>query len=149
VRSSLRHDIPGAVLALTMWILGSFLLRWVLQNASDSTSIYGPLAAPIAVLLWLYLTSIAVLIGAALNAAFDRVWPESATARARLEILRRLRRSASGPKPRAADVVASNGATPLLADAHDGGPADPPTEVAALDEGVHGQKPDAQPVSRP
>jgi membrane protein len=149
VRSSLRHDIPGAVLALTMWILGSFLLRWVLQNASDSTSIYGPLAAPIAVLLWLYLTSIAVLIGAALNAAFDRVWPESATARARLEILRRLRRPASGPKPRAADVVASNGATPLLADAHDGGPADPPTEVAALDEGVHGQKPDAQPVSRP
>ena len=138
VRSSLRHDIPGAVLALTMWILGSFLLRWVLQNASDSTSIYGPLAAPIAVLLWLYLTSIAVLIGAALNAAFDQVWPESATARARLEILRRLRRSASGPKPGTADVVASNGATPLLVDAHHGGVADPPTEVAELDEGVHG-----------
>ena len=41
-----------------------------------STSIYGPLAAPIAVLLWLYLLSIAVLIGAALNAAFDQIWPQ-------------------------------------------------------------------------
>ena len=83
VRTSWRYDVPGASLALTMWILGSYLLRWTLENVVGGTSIYGPLAAPIAVLLWLYLTSLAVLIGAALNAAFDRVWPESETARAR------------------------------------------------------------------
>jgi membrane protein len=65
-----------------------------LGHAVGGTSIYGPLAAPIAVLLWLYLISIAILIGAALNAAFDRVWPESATASARLELVRRLRRAA-------------------------------------------------------
>jgi len=115
VRSSLRHDIPGAVLALTMWILGSFLLRWVLQNATNSTSIYGPLAAPIAVLLWLYLTSIAVLIGAALNAAFDRVWPESETAKARLEIIRRLRRTTATAKPAPADGVPGAGVTTAAA----------------------------------
>ena len=52
--------------------LGSYLLRWILTaTAADSRSIYGPLAAPIAVLLWLYLVAIAVLIGAAVNAAFD------------------------------------------------------------------------------
>ena len=35
---------------------GSYVLRWVLTvTAADSRSIYGPLAAPIAVLLWLYL----------------------------------------------------------------------------------------------
>ncbi len=90
VRSSWRHDTPGAVLAFAMWVVGSYLLRLTLQSAT--TSIYGPLAAPIAVLLWLYLTALAVLIGAALNAAFDREWPESSTAGARLEILRRLRR---------------------------------------------------------
>ncbi len=90
VRSSWRYDVPGAVLAFAMWVLGSYLLRLTLQTAT--TSIYGPLAAPIAVLLWLYLTALAVLIGAALNAGFDRVWPEASTARARLEILRRLRR---------------------------------------------------------
>ena len=55
------------------------------QSCSGArTSIYGPLAAPIAVLLWLYLTALVVLIGAALNAAFDQVWPESSTAGARL-----------------------------------------------------------------
>jgi membrane protein len=69
-------------------------LRWTLQNVVGGTSIYGPLAAPIAVLLWLYLTSLAVLVGAALNAAFDRVWPESETSKARLELVRRLRRAA-------------------------------------------------------
>ncbi|MGI8433324.1 MAG: YihY/virulence factor BrkB family protein [Nocardioidaceae bacterium] len=97
VRSSWRYDAPGAVLAFTMWVFGSYLLRLTLQNAT--TSIYGPLAAPIAVLLWLYLTAIAVLIGAALNAAFDRVWPEQSTAGARLELVRRLRRRGSEPAP--------------------------------------------------
>jgi membrane protein len=94
VRTSWKYDVPGATLALGMWILGSYLLRWTLQNVVGGTSIYGPLAAPIAVLLWLYLTSLAVLIGAALNAAFDRVWPESETAKARLELVRRLRQAA-------------------------------------------------------
>jgi membrane protein len=88
VRTLWRYDVPGAVLAFAMWALGSYLLRLVLETAT--TSIYGPLAAPIAVLLWLYLTALAVLIGAALNAAIDRVFPESSTAGARLEVLRRL-----------------------------------------------------------
>lgn len=94
VRTSWRYDVPGAGLALGIWILGSYLLRWTLQNVVGGTSIYGPLAAPIAVLLWLYLTSLAVLVGAALNAAFDRVWPESETSEARLELVRKLRHAA-------------------------------------------------------
>ena len=101
VRTSWRYNLPGAALTFLMWILGSFLLRWVLTStAGASTSIYGPLAAPIAVLLWLYLLSIAVLIGAALNAAFDRVWPESETARARMELVRKLRLRAVMPRLR-------------------------------------------------
>ena len=95
VRTSWRYDIPGATLAFAMWVLGSYLLRVILETAT--TSIYGPLAAPIAVLLWLYLTSLAVLIGAAVNASFDRVFPEPATAGARLERLRRLRRRSPRP----------------------------------------------------
>ena len=47
--------------------------------------------APIAVLLWLYLLALAVLIGAAVNAAFDTVFPQKATTRARLELVQRLR----------------------------------------------------------
>jgi membrane protein len=96
VRSSWRHDVPGAVLAFAMWVFGSYLLREVLQIAT--TSIYGPLAAPIAVLLWLYLTALAVLIGAALNAAIDQVWPQQATAGARQERLSRIRWRNGGRK---------------------------------------------------
>ena len=92
VRTSWRFNLPGAALTMAIWIFGSYLLRWVLTTtAQGSTSIYGPLAAPIVVLLWLYLLSIAILIGAAVNAAFDRVWPEKETARARMEVVRRLR----------------------------------------------------------
>ncbi|WP_328324050.1 YihY/virulence factor BrkB family protein [Kribbella sp. NBC_00382] len=75
VRTPWISDLPGSFLALSIWILGSFVLRWILQTTVGGTSIYGPLAAPIAVLMWLYMTAIAVLIGAALNAVVDRMWP--------------------------------------------------------------------------
>ncbi len=92
VRTAWRYNLPGAVFTMFCWIFGSALLRLVLVGtASGSTSIYGPLAAPIAVLLWLYLLSIAVLIGAALNAAFDQIWPQKELTSARLERLRRLK----------------------------------------------------------
>ncbi len=75
VRTRWRFNLPGAVFSLLAWIGGSFLLRWVLTaTAADSRSIYGPLAAPIAVLLWLYLVALAVLIGAAVNASFDKIF---------------------------------------------------------------------------
>ena len=101
VRTSWRYNLPGAALTMAIWIFGSYLLRWVLTGtAKGSTSIYGPLAAPIVVMLWLYLLSIAVLIGAAVNAAFDRLYPEKETARARMEIVRRLRIQAMIPRLR-------------------------------------------------
>jgi membrane protein len=70
-RKTWRSGVPGAAFTLAMWILGSYFVRWALDYSADSTSIYGPLAAPIAVLLWLYVLSISVLIGAAINAAID------------------------------------------------------------------------------
>jgi membrane protein len=91
VRTAWRYNLPGAFFSMFCWIVGSAVLRWVLVGtAQGSTSIYGPLAAPIAVLLWLYILSIAVLIGAALNAAFDQLWPEKSVTSARSELLRRL-----------------------------------------------------------
>jgi membrane protein len=75
VRTRWRADLPGAALTLALWIGGSAALRAVLDASTGSTSIYGPLAAPIALLIWLYLISIAVLIGAAFNAALDKYFP--------------------------------------------------------------------------
>ena len=92
VRTNWSFNLPGATFSLVVWIVGSYVLRAVLTaTAADSRSIYGPLAAPIAVLLWLYLLAIAVLIGAAVNAAFDTVFPQKETTSARLELVTRLR----------------------------------------------------------
>ncbi len=71
-RSPWRRDLPGAVLATVVWLLGSGGLRlygaWVL----DDDSAYGPLAGPIVALLWLWLTGLAVLVGAEFNAQVAR-----------------------------------------------------------------------------
>ncbi|TDC83537.1 YihY/virulence factor BrkB family protein [Actinomadura sp. 7K507] len=83
VRSSWWRDLPGAVLALLIWIVGSFGLRLFLAGSLSGVSLYGPLSAAIAVLAWLYVAALAVLIGAALNAEIDRLWPGADTARAR------------------------------------------------------------------
>lgn len=83
VRSPWIEDVPGALVALAMWVVCSFLLRIYLTSAVEGPTIYGSLAAPVAVLLWIGVSAFAVLVGAAVNAAIDRVWPAAATAAAR------------------------------------------------------------------
>ncbi|WP_210579352.1 YihY/virulence factor BrkB family protein [Streptomyces sp. GESEQ-4] len=83
VRSPWIEDVPGALVALGMWVLGSFLLRIYLTNTVEGATIYGSLAAAVAVMLWIGVSAFAVLVGAAVNAAIDRVWPAAATAAAR------------------------------------------------------------------
>ena len=104
VRSPWPEDIPGAVVALGMWVLGSFLLRLYLTSTVEGPTIYGSLAAPVAVLLWIGVSAFAVLVGAAMNASLDRVWPSVATAAAREEAARRLEaRTAAKPAGEAAE----------------------------------------------
>lgn len=76
LRTPWRRAAPGAVLALLIWLAASMVLRFVLAESVGGTSIYGPLSTPIVILIWLYLLAIAVLIGAALNAALDAVVKE-------------------------------------------------------------------------
>ncbi|MEU6060914.1 YihY/virulence factor BrkB family protein [Streptomyces sp. NPDC047097] len=85
VRSPWIEDVPGALVALAMWVLGSAGLRVYLTSQVEGPTIYGSLAAPIAVLLWIGISAFAVLVGAAVNAAIDRVWPAATTAAARAE----------------------------------------------------------------
>ncbi|SDH34604.1 membrane protein [Sinosporangium album] len=81
VRTRWWRELPGAVLALFIWIVCAAVLRAVLAAWFSPLSVYGSLAAPVAVLLWLYITALAVLIGATLNAEVDRLWPVQGTAR--------------------------------------------------------------------
>jgi membrane protein len=122
VRTSWRHNLPGAILTMLAWVLGSYVLRWFLVvTSAESTSIYGPLAAPIAIMLWLYLVSIAVLIGAALNASFDSIWPDIETAEARRQMISHLRLEGVRQRLRrdddyAADLDEANNHVPSMTD---------------------------------
>lgn len=81
VRTRWFRELPGAILALFLWIVCAAVLRAVLAAWFSPVSVYGSLAAPIALLLWLYITALAVLIGAILNAEIDRLWPGDGRAR--------------------------------------------------------------------
>ncbi|MGV9263473.1 YihY/virulence factor BrkB family protein [Kitasatospora sp. NPDC003701] len=80
-----REDIPGALVALVVLVFCSVALRLYLVSSVEGPSVYGSLAAPVAVLLWIFVVALAVLIGAAMNAAIDRRWPTLETADARAE----------------------------------------------------------------
>lgn len=60
--------LPGAILATAMWLISTALFGWYLQHYADYSVIYGSLGVGIALLVWMYLISLAVLIGAEFNA---------------------------------------------------------------------------------
>ncbi len=74
-RAPWLRDVPGAALTLLIWLLASYVVRGTIAASLGGTSIYGPLSAPIVLLIWLYALAIAVLIGAAFNAAIRELWP--------------------------------------------------------------------------
>ncbi len=63
--------LPGALLAMVVWNVGSYLLRLYLEMVFGNELIYGSVAAPVAALLFFYITALAVLLGAELNASID------------------------------------------------------------------------------
>jgi membrane protein len=65
---------PGPSWPWLLWLAGTVALRvYVGQTIGDA--IYQPIAGPIVVLLWLYVSGLAVLLGAELNAAIEAKWP--------------------------------------------------------------------------
>jgi membrane protein len=74
-RSPWRRNLPGAVLAMAIWLGASYVVRISLEASMGGTSIYGPLSTPIVLLVWLYALAVAILIGAGLNAAVRALWP--------------------------------------------------------------------------
>ena len=83
VRIRWSRALPGAVLALLIWVAGSVALRAYVGFVVSTSSAYKSLSAPIAVLLFFYVTALAILIGAELNAELDKLAPTESTARAR------------------------------------------------------------------
>ena len=62
----------GAVVAAALWVLGSLLFSLYVNNFGSYNKTYGALAGVIVLMLWLYLTSYIVLLGAEINAESER-----------------------------------------------------------------------------
>ena len=62
---------PGAVVGVVLWLLVSFGFRIYLQFFDSYSNTYGSLGAVIILMLWLYLTGAAVLVGGELNAEIE------------------------------------------------------------------------------
>jgi membrane protein len=62
----------GAVVALVLWLLGSIGFSWYVDNFGKYNQTYGALAAVIILLLWLFLSAFAVLLGAEFDAEIER-----------------------------------------------------------------------------
>src|SRR5271156_2373404 len=60
--------IPGATLATAMWFSATLLFGFYLRHYADYSIMYGSLGAGIALLVWMYMISLVVLVGAEFNA---------------------------------------------------------------------------------
>lgn len=67
---SWRRVLPGAVMATFLWFGATSLFGWYVTNYATYSVVYGSLGAAIALLVWLYIVSAIVLLGAELNAQF-------------------------------------------------------------------------------
>lgn len=70
-----HRDLPGAALAMVLWLAGSAGLRVYTAGSGFSDPVFTPLAGPLVLLLWLYVSAFAVLLGAELNAEIEKMWP--------------------------------------------------------------------------
>jgi membrane protein len=62
----------GGVLGAFVWMVVSLGFGWYVTTFNSYEKTYGPLAGVIALILWLYLSSFAVLLGGELNAELER-----------------------------------------------------------------------------
>jgi membrane protein len=68
-RLTLRSVVPGALLAVVLWALASAAFAFGLAYFPDYGAAYGSLGAAISLVLYLYVSATAVLLGAEVNAA--------------------------------------------------------------------------------
>ena len=68
-RLGFREVIPGAVIASLGWVIISIAFSYYIDNFGNYSKVYGSLGGIIALLMWLYVSSIIILMGAEINAS--------------------------------------------------------------------------------
>jgi membrane protein len=63
---------PGALVAIVVWIVASALFALYVSNFSSYNKTYGTLGGLIALLVWFWISNLAILFGHQLNAERER-----------------------------------------------------------------------------
>jgi membrane protein len=66
---------PGAVAATLLWLIASLLFKVYIANFTDYNATYGTVGGVIVLLLWFYVSGLAILVGAELNAEIEHASP--------------------------------------------------------------------------
>jgi membrane protein len=66
---------PGAVLATGLWLLASLLFRLYAVSFGNYQVTYGTLGGVVVLMLWMYMTGLAIVIGAEVNAEIEHASP--------------------------------------------------------------------------
>ena len=77
VKQPFQTTLPGAVVAVTCCIAVSHLLAEYFRHFAKFNKTYGTLGAAVALMIWLYWTGFAMLVGAELNAELAEVSREA------------------------------------------------------------------------
>lgn len=76
---------PGSVVGVGLWILASAGFRVYLHFSNTYSATYGSLGTVIILMMWFYITSLALLIGAEMNAEIEQAAAEHGRADAKLK----------------------------------------------------------------
>lgn len=73
-RLTWREVMPGATFSTLGWLISSLGFAYYVNNFNNYSGVYGSIGAVIVLMLWLYITSIIILLGGEINAqlAFQR-----------------------------------------------------------------------------
>jgi len=71
-RRGFRWIGPGAVIAVVIWLIASGVFALYVANFGHYNKVYGTISGMIIFLIWLWITNIAILLGAEFNAELER-----------------------------------------------------------------------------
>ncbi|GAB2760413.1 YihY/virulence factor BrkB family protein [Salinimicrobium soli] len=70
-KSPTRWVLPGAILATILWLIASWGFSYYVSNFGSYGEMYGSISAVVVMLLWLFITSFIILLGAELNSEME------------------------------------------------------------------------------
>jgi membrane protein len=63
-----QDQIPGAIVAVSSWIVASWGLGWYVRHVAHYNQTFGALGAVVGLMMWFYVTGLALMLGAEINA---------------------------------------------------------------------------------